>query len=667
MSMTPPPRIRGGVYAALVTPFDETDALDLGAFRCIVEYVVGCGIHGIVVAGSTGENHALDDAEKEQLWRAAVAVARGRCPVVAGTGATTTCHALRLQRIAADCGCDAAMALTPWFGRPSTEAVHRYYAALAEQATIPILLYHIPSLTGLDWPPEAVARIAREFPGRVIGLKDATNTVERVRALRPLLPPEFLLFSGGPHQRAAFEAAGTNGHIDSLATALPAEAVDAWNGQPRNTAYFTEVGAALGKATNWIAFLKHMMSAMDLPAGRPRRPHDALTEEEKRNAPNLRTRGGTLSSRPAWGYTDADIAPLLGPGLYERCLAAKPIQGLERFMVFRAAEGDCCYNHHAQLAWFDNRFWVGWSAGWYNEDSPGQMVRVATSADGRSWSAPMTVTPPPEGRLRWAMGGFWDGGDGRLRLIAGRTTRVRYVDGTVDPCVLWENPWQELFELTGGAWRGRGRTGASFFGNEPPLQLPDGQWIMPGVDGSSQVVVAMGKGLDLGAWQLAMVAPRTDNWSAGGTKLTEPSLYRLPDGSLRLLLRDDGGSRRLFLTESPDGRAWTPPRPTDFSDAQSKFRCLNLSDGRVAVICNPAPDDLRRRLLAVAVSEDGGRTFTKLHKLLCDPAAKPRHAGMHKVGGFSYPGVIERDGFLCIVCAPNKEDIEFLRVPLRAL
>ena len=282
--------ITGGVYAALVTPFDESEALDLPAFQAIVECVVGCGVHGIVVAGSTGESHALDAGEKERLWRAAVQGARGRCQVVAGTGATTTREAARLQKVAADCGCSAAMAITPWFAHPTPEAVLRYYAELAELTTIPLILYHIPSLTGLDWPPEAVAAVARELRGAVIGLKDATGDSERVRIVRKLVPEGFLIFAGGPHQRTEYSAAGTDGCIDSLATALPAEAVAAWNGEARSIDCYTKTYAQLSCSQNFIAMLKYAMSGMGLPAGRPRRPHDGLSDEEKKSAARLSAR-----------------------------------------------------------------------------------------------------------------------------------------------------------------------------------------------------------------------------------------------------------------------------------------------------------------------------------------------------------------------------------------
>jgi 4-hydroxy-tetrahydrodipicolinate synthase len=650
-------KLVGGVYAAIVTPFDANEKLDLGAFRAVLEYVVGCGVQGLVVAGTTGEGHALAAKEKKALWNAAVKHTRARCPVVAGTGATTTRQALELQRMATDCGCDALLPLTPWFEKPSPDAILAYYSDLADAAKLPILLYHNPSRTGLDWPAEHIAEVACKLAGKVVGVKDSTHKPERVRVLRENTPDDFLIFSGWPYARAEFEAAGANGAIDALATVLPAETVDAWNGIPEKLEYVRSVYRQLHKSRNYIALLKHMMNQMDLPAGRVRRPHDILSDEEKKSAPELRYRGGAAGQPPAWGYSSAEVQPLLAPGLLEECIAAPPVKGLEISSAFKASDDDYCYNHHAQITHFDGRFWVGWSAGWCNEDSPGQVVRVATSRDGKSWSQPEFVMSPPEGALRWTMGGFWEF-DGKLHLLAGRTTRVRYVDGEVAPGVLWENQWCELFVLEGEAWKPLGKIFENFYPNESPRRLPGGGWICPGVTSRADVVAYVGQGTSPQGWEPVTIASRTDNYNPGGTKLTEPSWYSCGK-KLRLLLRDDSGSGILFITESSDGKSWSPPQPTDFPDATSKFHCHNLTDGRVIMLSNPAPD-LGRKLLSIAVSENGGKNFSSLHKLACDPAMRPRHKGMHKVNGYSYPSVIEHQNRLLIAYAPNKEDIEVL-------
>ncbi len=486
----PERKITGGLYVALVTPFDADERLDLGAFRAVLEYAVGCGVEGIVVAGTTGENHALSTEEKAELWRAAVRGARGRVPVIAGTGATTTREALELLALAADSGCDAALALTPWFEKPTPQGIAGYYAELAEHAAIPLLLYHNPSRTGLDWPTEHIAEVARQLAGKAIGVKDSVHDPARVAAIRASAPEGFRIFSGWPYRRAEFAAAGADGCISALAGALPAEAVDAYGGDAAKVKYFGSVHSHLQRSANYIALLKHMMTEMDLPAGRPRRPHDALPSRELAEAPELRFRGGAASPRPASSFKASEAVHLLTPDLFDKCLASDPPAGTETVTVYRASEDDYCYNHHAQIVHHDGRFYAGWSAGWVNEDSPGQVVRVATSADGRAWSAPEPAMPLPQGRLRWTMGGFWPH-DGKLYLLAGRTTRVRYVDGESAPGVLWENQATEHFELTPAGWQARGVLVEDLYPNEPPRRLPDGRWILPGSNARAEVAAVL--------------------------------------------------------------------------------------------------------------------------------------------------------------------------------
>ncbi|MHC4916785.1 MAG: dihydrodipicolinate synthase family protein, partial [Planctomycetota bacterium] len=404
----PEAKFAGGVYVAMVTPFDADEEVDLGAFRAVLEYVVGCGAKGILVAGTTGEAHSLSSDEREQLWRSAVKWARGRAAVLAGTGWSTTREALRFQEIAADCGCDAALALTPWFERPSQDGLLAYYSELAEAARIPLFAYHNPSRTGLDWPAEGIAEAARELRGGLAGVKDSAHRPERVRVIREGAPPGFFIFSGGAHQREEFGAAGADASISALANALPAEAVDAYGGDEAKRDYFAEVTGHLQRSGNLIALLKHMMNEMDLPVGRPRRPHDALPPGEAAAAPKLRYRGGAASPRPAERFGEDLVVHVTFPDIVEKCLAAPPPAGLARGVIYSADEDGRCYNHHAQIVRFGGRFLVGWSAGWLNEDSPGQVVMVSTSADGRDWSEPRPMMPPPEDRLRWTMGGFWE-------------------------------------------------------------------------------------------------------------------------------------------------------------------------------------------------------------------------------------------------------------------
>lgn len=380
----------------------------------------------------------------------------------------------------------------------------------------------------------------------------------------------------------------------------------------------------------------------------------ALRQLERWNTPTIYNGGApdAVSGRVSIVRADACAAALSAPPL-----------AAERHAIFVPAETDPLYNHHVQIVRHKGKFFAGWSAGAVNEDSPGQHVVWSESDDGATWSPPRAVMPPPEGKTRWTMGGFWEEG-GRLHLLACRCGRTSYVDGECRPHVLWEDLATELFVLESeGSWRSLGLWVENLYPNEPPQRLDSGEWLAPGVNALAEVVVALGGAPGSGRARLVNVTHKMDGFNRRGTKLTEPTCWRMGEGVYRMLLRDDAGSRWLWLTETADnGATWSEPVPTDFPDAVSKLRAQMLNDGRVALVSNPARDGLRRRWLAVALSEDGGRTFSEMRTIRHDPDIRPRYDGLHKVAGFDYPSTLVLDDALWVAYSVNKEDIVIERM-----
>lgn len=208
-----------GSICALATPF-RGDVLDLDAFAALIEYQIDAGTQALVVAGSTGEAHALDLAEFEQLLKFAVARVAARVPVIAGTGTANTRKTIGATQRAQSLGADAALVVTPYYVRPTQEGMFRHFSEVAEHGGLPVVLYNVPSRTGCDLLPETTARLASHKA--IVGIKEAIGEPARVAALVALKNPDFCVLSGDDPSCAAAILAGAQGIISVAANVAPA-------------------------------------------------------------------------------------------------------------------------------------------------------------------------------------------------------------------------------------------------------------------------------------------------------------------------------------------------------------------------------------------------------------------------------------------------------------
>ena len=208
-----------GSIVALVTPMEEDGALDAGSLRALVDFHIAQGTDAIVAVGTTGESATLDDAEHCEVIRLVVEQAAGRVPVIAGTGANATSEAIHLTRHAKELGADACLLVTPYYNKPTQEGLYRHYRAVAEAVDIPQILYNVPGRTGCDLLPETVARLA-PVPG-IVGVKEATVDLERLRRIRESCGPDFALYSGDDATACAFCLQGGHGVISVTANVAP--------------------------------------------------------------------------------------------------------------------------------------------------------------------------------------------------------------------------------------------------------------------------------------------------------------------------------------------------------------------------------------------------------------------------------------------------------------
>jgi 4-hydroxy-tetrahydrodipicolinate synthase len=208
-----------GSIVALVTPMREDGSLDYPSMQRLVDFHVENGTSAIVAVGTTGESATLDEHEHCEVMRRVVQMARGRIPVIGGTGANSTREAIDLTRCAMEGGADACLLVTPYYNKPTQEGLYLHHKAVAEAVPIPQILYNVPGRTGCDLLPETAARLAR-IPN-IIGLKEATGDLERLQKLRDLCGDALDLFSGDDETAMDFMLGGGRGVISVTANVAP--------------------------------------------------------------------------------------------------------------------------------------------------------------------------------------------------------------------------------------------------------------------------------------------------------------------------------------------------------------------------------------------------------------------------------------------------------------
>lgn len=210
-----------GSATALVTPFDRQGELDEPALLALIDWQLRCGTDALVVCATTGECATLSDREWSRVVSLAVERAAGRVPVIAGTGRNDTIHALRLGQEAKALGADAVLTVTPYYNKTTQQGLLRHYLFLAEGVELPMLLYNVPSRTGMSFRAETYAALA-EHPN-IYGVKEASGDFGLILRTRAICPEDFALYSGNDDQIVPILALGGLGVISTAANVVPAE------------------------------------------------------------------------------------------------------------------------------------------------------------------------------------------------------------------------------------------------------------------------------------------------------------------------------------------------------------------------------------------------------------------------------------------------------------
>jgi 4-hydroxy-tetrahydrodipicolinate synthase len=207
-----------GSIPALVTPF-AAGRVDEAAYRVLIDWQIEQGSSGLVPCGTTGEVATLETAEHHRLIAVAVEQAAGRVPVIAGCGSNSTSASIAHMKAARDAGAAAALVVIPYYNKPSPEGLVAHFRALAGSSDLPIIVYNVPSRTVTDISVETLAEVARI--DSVVGVKDATGSLDRVTAQRLTCGEDFCQLSGNDDMALGFNAMGGVGCISVTANVAP--------------------------------------------------------------------------------------------------------------------------------------------------------------------------------------------------------------------------------------------------------------------------------------------------------------------------------------------------------------------------------------------------------------------------------------------------------------
>ncbi len=270
-----------GVLVPLVTPFHEDGSLALEVLVPLVDFLLGDGVAGFVVAGTTGEGYALDLAERRALLRSVMDVVRGRVPVLAGVGGTATREAVVQATAAAEAGVQGMMVAAPAYCLPTGAELGVHVLRVLSAVPLPTVLYDYPARTGVPFDLEALDALAGH--PLVVGIKEASGDLSRIVQLQDRYGDDLAIISGSDTLAMHYFEAGSDCWIAGFANALPTEHVEmlaaarrgdmaaGWAVQERLSPILTDV-----ESGHYIARTKWSLIARSIPVGPPREPLHAL-------------------------------------------------------------------------------------------------------------------------------------------------------------------------------------------------------------------------------------------------------------------------------------------------------------------------------------------------------------------------------------------------------
>ena len=215
-----------GVATALITPLNA-NGIDYDSFGRVIDWQVSEGINALVIAGTTGEGSTLDDAEHKAAVKFAVERIAGRCPVIAATGSNDTNYAVQLTRYCCDAGADAMLLVTPYYNKTTQKGLAAMYRAIADASSKPVILYNVPSRTGINIEPETYAELAG-YPN-IQGIKEANGNISKIVHTAQLIGDKMDIYSGNDDQIVPIMSVGGIGVISVLSNIMPKKTMEICN------------------------------------------------------------------------------------------------------------------------------------------------------------------------------------------------------------------------------------------------------------------------------------------------------------------------------------------------------------------------------------------------------------------------------------------------------
>ena len=211
-----------GVATAIVTPMNK-NGVDYDAFGRLIDWQIEQGINGLVVAGTTGEGSTLSDEEHREVLAYAVKRINGRVPCIAGTGSNDTAYAIELTKYACSIGCDAMLVVTPYYNKATQKGLVKMFNAIADASTKPIIVYNIPSRTGVNIEPATFVELAKH--PRIVAIKEASGNLSKMVEEFAFLDGSLDIYSGNDDQIVPTLSMGGKGVISVLSNIMPKETV----------------------------------------------------------------------------------------------------------------------------------------------------------------------------------------------------------------------------------------------------------------------------------------------------------------------------------------------------------------------------------------------------------------------------------------------------------